>query len=248
MIHIIVTGYNCAKYVRSCYYSLLKQSCQEFSAHFISDGSLDDTNNLMKSFSSDDQFSFVHYSENKGAAFRRWEALQSTALQPDDIVCILGMDDELMPDAIKTIKTKYELNRNILMTYGNWIDQHGEGLPHDFELDFPDYIHENRGYRLTTYRATALNTFKKKLLSELTEDDYKVDGKWTDICTETNMVLSCLEMSGRNRIGIVKEKIYYYRKNLPKNTQLKYGQIFKNKIRDQIMSLPKKPLYEDITM
>ncbi len=51
------------------------------------------------------------------------------------------MDDELLPNCLNRISKEYESGK--WMTYGNWIDQHKQGLPAGFNLYFDKEIHDN---------------------------------------------------------------------------------------------------------
>ncbi len=180
---------------------------------FVDDGSTDNTHDELNNL--DDWGSSVMcmtMSANFGAAFCRLSAIKTyteRCMVPDDVVLVfLGMDDELLPNALETIAKHYENGK--WMTYGNWIDQHGKGLPADFELDFPDEIHATRDYRKVKYRSTSVNTMYKRLYDLIPIDDNKYNGEWIKATTESHVMFSCLEMCGKDRIGIVKEPIYLY--------------------------------------
>ena len=64
------------------------------------------------------------------------------------------------------------------------------------------------------------------------------------VCTETEVMMSCLEMCGEQRIGVVEKPIYIYNRNLSTGTLNKYGREFKASIRDIIMARPPKAKLE----
>jgi len=167
-----------------------------------------------------------------GAAKRRFDAIYKYA-SDDDIVLLLGMDDELLPNCLNRISKEYEAAK--WMTYGNWIDQHKQGLPVDFNLYFDNEIHENNSYRKVLYRSTAPNTFYAWLFKLIPEDDFKIDGGWITSTTESEAMFSCLEMSGPDRIGVIEDYIYLYRKNLPGGTLKRLGVDFKYQLYDVII-------------
>jgi len=234
---IIVTGYNCEKYVQKCYESLLAQTYGNWEAIFIDDGSTDGTFNDVTKIV--DGTELVRFAENKGAAQRRFGFIDSRA-KKDDIIVLLGMDDQLLPDALETIAKQYDDGK--WMTYGNWIDQHGKGLPETFELDFPDAIHETRDYRKVKYRSTAPNTFYKFLFDKIPADDFKVDGQWIKATTESPLMFACLEMCGKERIGVIKKPIYLYNIGRPDNARRRFGSEYQDHIYQTVISRPKKDL------
>jgi glycosyltransferase involved in cell wall biosynthesis len=241
---IVVTGYNCASFVKKCVDSLVNQTYRNFRTHIISDGSTDLTNSLVakESLRLNDCTIFL-MPENLGAACRRYQTI-SRVENDNFIILLMGLDDELLPDCLETIAEEYEKGK--WMTYGNWINQNGEGLPKDFDLYFDEETHKNRDYRKVKYRSTAPNTFYKKLFDRIPAEDFKLNGKWIDTTTESEVMFSCLEMCGKERIGVIEKPIYLYNQNLPGGTQRRLGQEYKNKVYSEIIKRPKKPMYEDI--
>lgn len=234
---IICTGWNCESYVAKCVKSVLKQK-EDFHLHLISDGSTDGTAKELRKFKGRENISVHIYKENLGAAYRRVQAIRP--LNDDNVCILLGMDDEMLPNCLTRIKQEYDAGK--WMTYGNWKDQNGKMLPHDFELEFSELEHQNRDYRRVKYRSTAPNTFKKFLFNNIPDEDFKVFGKWMDNATETELMFSCLEMSGKRRIGVIKEPIYLYNRGRNDNTVRKFGMNHKMAILNEVMSRPKKPL------
>lgn len=239
---IIVTGYNCEQYVKKCVESLRRQTYKNWKAYLISDGSTDKTAvECTKAAAHDDNIFVIAGAENKGAAFRRFDNLfNSPEADEETVILLLGMDDELLPDALETIKAQYDAGK--WMTYGNWVNQHGKGLPKDFNLYFDEETHRTRDYRKVKYRSTAPNTFKKFLFDQLTPEDFQIDGRWIDSTTESPLMFACLEMCGKDKIGVIEKPIYMYRENLPTGTLKRLGVDYKYRIYNQIITRPKKPL------
>lgn len=243
---IVASGYNCDQFVSKCIASVLAQTYHNYDAVFISDGSTDNTSNMVSVACFNERNKNYtrkilgeHFQDNVGAAKRRYDAIKKYAEDEETIVVLLGLDDELKPNALMKIKEQYENGK--WMTYGNWINQRGTMLPDGF-LDFPEEIHANRDYRKVKYRSTAPNTFKRFLFDRIPESDFQIDGKWIDSTTESELMFSCLEMCGKQRIGIIYDAIYFYRENLPGGTLKRLGADYKYKIYNQIINRPKKPL------
>lgn len=244
--HIISTGYNCSAYVRRCVESVRKQTYKNWRCSFFVDGN--ETANLTSGTlltlfnvldSDSDNFYVRHSPENLGAAARRFELIKELVAD-DEIIVLLGLDDELLPDALETIAKAYE--RGAWVTYGNWINQHGGGLPPDFQLEFDEATHFSRDYRKVKYRSTAPNTFYKKLFDTFTEEDFKYKGEWIRATTESNLMLSCLEMAGASRIGVIKKPIYVYNQNRTDNARRRFGNEYQDAIYRDVASKPKRDL------
>ena len=248
---IVVTGYNCQPLVEKCIESLRAQTYVKWTAIVISDGSTDHTYyEAIKYSDNDNRIAVKGYKKNKAAAYRRYKAIHNSGnskQSEETVIVLLGLDDHLLPNALERIKQEYDKGK--WMTYGNWVDQYGKGLPHDFELDFPEEVHAERSYRKVKYRSTAPNTFKKFLFDQIPASDFKLNGKWIDTTTESELMFSCLEMSGKERIGVIKDHIYHYNRNLPGGTLARLGgeykmtgAEYKMHVYSRIIIRPKKPL------
>lgn len=239
-IHVIAAGYNCKEYVSKCVASVLNQTHQNFHLHVINDGSTDGTGAECQQYAKHSKITVYDYSENKAAAYRRMQAIRP--LPDDDVILLLGLDDELLPDCLQKVSEQYASGK--WMTYANWKDQHGNMLPASFNLDFDEETHRNRNYRKVLYRSTAPNTFKKFLFNEIPDTDFQLHGKWIDTTTESELMFSCLEMCGKERIGIIKEPIYMYNRNRKGGTLQRLGSEYKQKVLAEMIKRPKKKPYE----
>src|SRR3990172_986369 len=240
---IVSSGVNCQMYIHTLIQSVQFQRYKHLRAIFIDDGSDDRTKMFLSKKVADPRFTLELHSDNQGAAKRRWDAIKKYSQDPEDVILLLGMDDYLDINALCEIKKEYDAGK--WMTYGNWKDNAGIMLPKGF-LDFTDEEHETRAYRSVRYRSTAPNTFKRFLFDQLTEDDFKVDGEWVRATTESNLMFSCLEMCGKDRIGVIKQPIYIYNKRGRYSTKNFRGITYQRSIYNNFVNRPKKPLYESI--
>jgi glycosyltransferase involved in cell wall biosynthesis len=227
-IHVISTGYNCAEYVQGCYDSVKSQQVDcEVIHHLYDDASTDkfgffaDKNNLPITYTNE---------ERRGAASARHEVMQRKKIKKDDIIVLLGMDDELLPGALQKI---YEAHRDgAWVTYGNWQNQYGK-------LNRCTLEHKNQT-RTGAYLFTAPNSFRAGLYRRIEVERLKVWGEWQHVCTEVEVMYSCIEMAGWDRVKAIAEPIYMYRERLPSGTIAQYGANFKRKVLQEIQSRPKQ--------
>lgn len=241
---IVSSGYNCLELAKKCYESLCKIDFPgEWKAVLCSDGSTDGTDKWLYDNVKHPNISVQLRVDNKGAACRRHEIIMDAGLNDEDVIIFLGLDDELFIHTLGVIDEKYR-SSGCWMTYGNWVDQHGTGLPRRFNLDFSQEIHDARDYRQDIYRSTAPNTFKYFLYKQIPVEDLKIKGEWINSTTESEVMYSCLEMCGQKRIGIIRDRIYRYNKNLPNGTLQRLGTEYKYKLLDIIRARPKRNLYE----
>lgn len=239
--HIVVTGYNCDSYVRDCFNSIVCQTHKDYKVTIINDASTDQTARQI-SICHREGWSYIDNKENMGAAYNRLQAIKN--IPDNEIVLLLGMDDRLKSECLSEIHERY-VNDKVWMTYGNWINQRGVGLPKDFNLHFDEQTHLNRDYRKVTYRSTAPNTFYAGLFKRIPESDFQLNGKWIDTTTESEVMFSCLEMSGKDRIGVIEHPIYIYNQRRPGGTQRRLGQSYKDGVLAQIVKRPKKDLLKE---
>lgn len=246
---IIVTGYNCESFVHACYESLVNQTYENWSAVFISDGSTDNTAKEIATLQGVYKEPFY---TNAGAAKRRFDAIRKYGLD-DDIVLLLGMDDELRTYALERIVTEYEQGK--WMTYGNYaiatqkkignrVITKRKAPMNAYTLSFPQETHDARAYRKLSYRSTNPNTFRKFLFNQLSPDDFKVNGEWIKATTESPLMFACLEMCGEGRIGVISDPIYLYRQRGKDNARRRMPEGYQDMVYREIISRPKKELYE----
>jgi len=238
---IVSTGFNCQANIENLVRCLQKQTYKNWNATLVSDGSTDSTaRRLANVFNK--KITCKAYKKNTGAAYRRWQVI-SNLPNKNSVILLLGLDDLLMANCLEVIATAYR--DGAMVTYGNWINQNGSGLPKDFMLDFPDHVHAERNYRKEIYRSTAPNTFYKYLFDAIPVEDFMIEGSWIQTTTESELMFSCLEMAGKNRIKFFTEPLYIYNQG-KHSVAYRLGQQYKNNILEIIKSRPKKPLYESI--
>jgi glycosyltransferase involved in cell wall biosynthesis len=222
-IHVISTGYNCAEYVQGCYDSVKSQQVDCEVTHWLVDDASTDN---MGAFSMMSWLTVIR----QGAANLRHQVMQRKKIKKDDIIVLLGMDDELLPGALQKI---YEAHRNgAWVTYGNWQNQHGK-------LNRCTLEHKNQT-RAGAYLFTAPNSFRAGLYRRIDVERLKVWGEWQHVCTEVEVMYSCIEMAGWDRVKAIAEPIYMYRERLPSGTIAQYGANFKRKVLQEIQSRPKQ--------
>jgi glycosyltransferase involved in cell wall biosynthesis len=240
---IIATGYNCSQYTEKCFQSVMTQNYPKelYELVMYDDASTDGNREVLINLSKKHNNYICLSKKNRGAAYGRYLAVKE--MNPDDetVIILLGMDDQLRTGALKRIAREY-IQKKVWMTYGNWVDQRNRPLPANFNFYFDSITHQTRNYRKVSYRSTAPNTFKAFLFKAIPEDDFKIDGKWIDSTTESEVMFSCLEMCGEKRIGVILDKIYMYNRNLPNGTLQRLGKEYKYAILAKIKNRPKKDL------
>lgn len=231
---IISTGYNCQGYADRLYRSLLIQGCY-WRAVLVDDGSTDGTRTELEKIA-DERVTCISFDDNMGAAYRRLQAIRQFG-EPEDIVVLVGMDDYLMPTALQRIGQEYDNGK--WCSFGNWKNQIGIGLPVDFKLEFDEHTHKTRDYRKVQFRSTAPNSFKKWLFDKINPEDFKFEDQWIMATTESPLMFACLEMCGKDRIGVIHEHVYIYDQRRKDNARTRFGYQYQLNVYNHVISIPK---------
>lgn len=119
MITIFTPTYNRAHLLNRLYESLLRQSCQDFEWVVVDDGSVDNTQNVIASFKSDNKISINYFKQENGGKHRAIN--QGLKLAQGELFFIVDSDDYLFDKAIEIVLLKYDTikdNPNILGVAG----------------------------------------------------------------------------------------------------------------------------------
>lgn len=128
MLTIFTPTFNRAKKLKRLYDSLLSQSVENFEWLIIDDGSTDDTNAIVKEFSTN-KFPIRYYKKENGGKHTAYNLALEHA-RGEFILCV-DSDDWLANNAVRMIMQKLSKeNTNILMSYKS--DQNGKLLSKPF--------------------------------------------------------------------------------------------------------------------
>lgn len=242
---VVTSGYNCERYIEKCYRSIVNQITDaDFDFIMIDDGSIDNTSRIMSSFPVQNKGWVFSNLENMGRCYSIYHYIKlfvvdQARIEKDDVLIMLGMDDELLPGAIERIK--YEYDRGAWMTYGNWQDQFGKV---NELLYIPLEVAQARSYRRSRWVTTGLQTFKRFLFDAVTPKDLQdAKGNWLTNCTDLALTFPLLEQCPDYKIHKIREPICLYNRNISNSTLNRLGKKHKTEIREYLKTMPIKPLY-----
>jgi glycosyltransferase involved in cell wall biosynthesis len=123
MVTFVIPVYNLENYILRCLTSLLEQTCSNFEAIIVDDGSTDASNQIIKDFISKN--SMINMSlistKNNGVSSARNTGLSKSV---GDYVVFIDGDDYLEKDAVKIINDSSKNNPNIIVfKYNSIIDK-----------------------------------------------------------------------------------------------------------------------------
>lgn len=211
---VIITGWNCEKFVEPCLDSIKNQTLQPFEIIMVDDGSSDDSYRKMLA-NAPHLSTVMHLDNNQGTYYARDLAIKKAT---GDVIIMIDFDDCLLPNALELVNKEY--NRGVFMTYGNYIFPDGKKCP--VNLHYSEFYSEFRSYRRDPiWRCTHLRTFSRELYNlipkwDLTPSEIK---SYPDV----EILFSMMEMCGEKRIGVIEEPIYIYNTDNPDATLKRFG-------------------------
>ena len=230
---IIVTTFNPGElYIKKCLESILNQNYKNYNVCILDDASNKNTNeirNIIKKYCKLNNWVYIFRDINIGPLGGRIEAIEK--LNPDDECVIVSIDgdDELNDSNVLNVLNKYYKNENILMTFGNYINQYNNTFSKPkINCRNNNFIKIilNNSFRNTPWLYSHLKTFKYKLYKRISHHDLKKDGKYLKSATDMALMYPMLEMS-YGKFKCIDKVLYKYNKihpeshnvNLNKNTK-----------------------------
>ena len=212
---ILVTAYNDEKWVEYNLASILNQSYSDYKVIYYDDASEDNTYQKVIDIVKDNSKFFpIKRKNNKGALHSYIECIDE--LEDEDILVCISGDDWLFDENVLEKLNNFYNENDVWMTYGkmycwgNHEDNVIEATPQN--TPYPDFTHSNKYYRKDIWRASHLRTFKGFLLKTLDKDIFKsnLDSKYYDHAADLAVSFPCLEMCGKDKIGVVDFPTYVY--------------------------------------
>ena len=127
---IVIPAYNAGQYIGQCLESLRRQSCKDWHAVVVDDGSTDNTAETVRHFAeTDKRFTLLTYPSNRGQAAARNTALQYLLHNPEAgqkcrYICFIDADDYIDEDYLATMTGNIG-NHDILQTGYRRLEQDG---------------------------------------------------------------------------------------------------------------------------
>lgn len=220
MFKIIITGWECEKYVSKCLTSLISQTETNWNTAIVIDPVRDKTYEIAKAFSSD-KLSVYLNPQRMYATYNIVFAVKQMNCQDDDVLVWLDLDDWFYTNSsLKIVQRYYERNPNILITHGSWIAFPNNKYPTNNSPYYPEDF-KNRNIRkltLGSWRCSHLKTMKYKVFKNIRECDLKdKNGQWLKSGYDTSFFFPALEMAGYNRVQFIPEILYVYNRETQYN-------------------------------
>lgn len=150
-------------------------------------------------------------SSRLGAARNYYEMFMETYMEPNDIVAMVDLDDELLSDALEVVRDIYN-NTGCWVTHGSYRHMSGQ------RARFNGAYEPGESFRTSPWRGGHLKTFKAGLIDHLPESAMKAaNGQWLKTCSDLAIMIPMMEMAGHDRVKYIDKVIYQYNDLNPLN-------------------------------
>lgn len=210
---IIVPFYNVEDWIGKCVKSIQLQTCSDFECFLVDDISTDNSVNVIENLiQGDDRFTLIQNTEKKFALRNIYEAIDSSGVDPEDVIVTLDGDDWFATkkalEALDTVYNEY----SCFMTYGSYIE-YPSMVKGKFCRQIPPEVVASNTYRRSQWFSSHLRTFKRHLWNSINTDDLKKDGEFFRMTWDMAFMFPMLEMAGPLAIHIDKMLYSYNRQN-----------------------------------
>ena len=168
---VIVTTYNPGlNYLDKCLNSILNQNYTNYTVCILDDASNKEPKkirNLIKKYCNKTNWGYVFLNQNVGPLVGRIAAIEKLNPNNEDVIISIDGDDELYNNNIFSILNNFYKQSNILMTFGNYVDQYDNNRISKSKINCNNYdfnsIIKKNSFRHSKWIYSHLKTFKYKL-------------------------------------------------------------------------------------
>ena len=222
-VSVIIPVYNTEKYLKECLDSIVNQTLKDIEIICVDDGSTDNSLVILKEYEQKDERIKIITQENQGQGCARNNALQKAI---GDYILFADSDDYIRQDSIELIYNKaINLNLDMISYCGTNFDDitkeyipniyyEAKYLPDNFNIESTfNYKDENcKDFLHKMAVSSCLTAYKRDFIN-----DNKI--KFPEhFCFEDN-VFFCKALFNAEKIGILKDILYYRRIHSGSTTQ-----------------------------
>lgn len=126
-VAVVVPVYNGEKYLRECLFSLEKQLYKNFNVFLVNDGSVDDSELILREFvDKDDRYILLNKSNGGVSSARNLALSQIEDLGVFDLICFLDCDDRVGPNYLSLFVDQYvKTHAGAIIVGSLWFDRSG---------------------------------------------------------------------------------------------------------------------------
>lgn len=214
---IVIPMYNVEEWIEKTVRSVMDQKYKNFQAIIIDDISTDNSYEIVKELTKDDdRFTVIKNEEKKFALKNIYDGIKMQNPDPEDVVVTLDGDDWLAtPMVLAKLAQFYERNGSWL-TYGSYME-HPTGARGAFCKQIPQQVIENAAYRSHAWCSSHLRTFKVHLWNRIKPEDLlDTEGNFYRMAWDLAFMMPMLEMAAERAMHIP-DILYVYNLGNPLN-------------------------------
>ena len=131
-----------------------------------------------------------------------------------EIIVLIDGDDWFFDDQVLDKLNSFYNEKNVWMTYGKFYSWDGENATEAYpqNSEFSNFVHDNKLYRLDTWRSSHLRTYKGFLVKSIDKKDFisNIDNKLFWHAADLALAFPCLEICPKEKIGVLDFPSYVY--------------------------------------
>lgn len=210
---IIIASYNNEAWVEYNLASILNQTYENYEVIYVDDKSEDRTIQKVKEIvGGNKKFTIIENETNLGGTYNHIRFFDS--IEDNEILVLVDGDDWLFDDSVLDNLNNFYNEKDVWMTYGKFYAWDGEYATeaNPQNTPFPEFVHDNKLYRLDTWRSSHLRTYKGFLVKAIDKQDFisKIDNKLFNHAADLALAFPCLEMCPKEKIGVLDFPSYIY--------------------------------------
>lgn len=210
---IIIASYNNEAWVEYNLASILNQTYENYEVIYVDDKSEDRTIQKVKEIvGGNKKFTIIENETNLGGTYNHIRFFDS--IEDNEILVLVDGDDWLFDDSVLDNLNNFYNEKDVWMTYGKFYAWDGEYATeaNPQNTTFPEFVHDNKLYRLDTWRSSHLRTYKGFLVKAIDKQDFisKIDNKLFNHAADLALAFPCLEMCPKEKIGVLDFPSYIY--------------------------------------
>jgi len=208
----VVSAYNSENILEKTLLSILNQTYQNFKIIYIDDGSVDQTEKIVKTFieknDKEKKIDFFYFEKHKGLLERAYSAALNTA--DDEIVVFLDERAYLKDKTIlEQINDNFK-NFDIWLLYGSSINDKTNRLEKAKRVYSSNLF--TTSARDAFWKPCLFKAFYSSLLKKVRLEDFFFRGKFTSSSFDSSYMFAMLEMASNHTKCISKALCHYYPK------------------------------------
>lgn len=209
---IVIPAYNCEQWAVRNLNSALRQNYDNYDIVYVDDCSTDNTLEIVKEVldKSDKKFKIVSNKENMKALHNLYTQIHAS--QDGTVIVTLDGDDALAGAEVLNVLDGHYQDPDCWMTVGSYVQDDNYMVVSPQVSD--DYWEQN--IRQIPWSFSHLRTFRKELFCKIKKKDLlDLDNRFYKCTFDRAMMYPMVEMSGKDRVGLISDILYIYNRNNP---------------------------------